>query len=234
MAGGSLPTEGSRRRRVSPVPMLVVGAVVAVLLIAGGIWFALGGAVGSGDDKDGSVEVPAEGTGEEYAELEEELRTVLDKNPDDIDARRSLAAVLAAQGKYDEAIREYTQITSEDPSDDEAFYQLAILERQTGLTEDALKHLQAAVDISPEATYLDDLARTSMQVGRYEDAIAAWKRLLEDDGLEPQRRAEILSALASAYQDAKMYEEAKAALQEAVALMPEDEELKARLEAMGN
>lgn len=233
MAERAVPSDGPRRRRVSPVPMLVIAAVVAVLLIAGGVWLALGGADET-EGADEAIEVPAEGTGAEYAALEEELKAVLDKNPDDIDARRSLAAVLSAQGKYDEAIREYQNITSADPSDDESLYQLAILERQTGLVDDALKHLQAAVDISPEATYLDDLARTSMQVGRYEDAIAAWQRMLEDDGLEPQRRAEILGALASAYQDAKMYEEAKAALQEAVALMPEDEELKARLDAMGN
>lgn len=229
----AVPIEGSRRRRVLPVPLLAVIAAIAVLAIAGGVWLAVRGTDGR-EESAVAIDVPAEETSDEYTVLEKELRAVIEDNPEDLDARRSLAVVLARAGKYDEAIRQYQEIINVDATDDESLYGLAILERQTGLTEDALMHLQAAVDISGEATYLDDLARTCMQVGRYEDAIAAWKRVLEGENLEPQRRAETLGALASAYQDAKMYEEAKAALQEAVALMPEDANLRARLEAMGN
>jgi tetratricopeptide (TPR) repeat protein len=211
--------------------MLIIGAAV-VLAVGAGLWFALGAGDGSTSEED--IEVPAEASTEQYAALEAELTAVVERNPNDLDARRSLAAVLTKQGKYDEAIRQYEEIINADATDDESLYALAILERQTGLTDDALKHLQAAVDIAGEAKYLDDLARTSMQVGRYEDAIAAWRRMLEDETLEPARRADILGALSSAYQDAKMYDEARAALQEAVALMPEDENLKARLEALGS
>ncbi len=233
MTETTAPTEGPKRRRLLPVPLLVLTAAVAVLAIAGGVWLGIRGA-GGAKDSGGAIDVPAEGTTEEYAALEAELIAFLEKNPDDLDARRSLASVLSEQGKYDEAIRQYNQVIDADGTDAESLYEVAILQRQTGLIDDALKSFQAAVDISGETKYLDDFARTCMQVGRYEDAIEEWKRVLEDESLEPQRRAETLGALAQAYQDAKKYEEAKAALQEAVALMPEDENLRARLEAMGN
>jgi tetratricopeptide (TPR) repeat protein len=221
----------TKRRRLVSIPVLAVIGAVAVLAIAGGVWYAVSRGSSSSAEE---VEVPVEGTTEEYAALETELAAFLEKNPDDLDARRSLASVLSKQGKYEDAIREYNQVIDADATDHASLYEVGILQRQTGLIDDALKSLQAAVDITGEAKYLDDFARTCMQVGRYEDAIAAWLRVLEDQGLEPQKRAETLGALSQAYQDAKKYDEAKAALQEAVALMPDDANLKARLEAMGN
>jgi len=233
MTDATVETNGAPRRRFVSLPVLGLIALIAVVAIGVGVWFAL---TSGGDEatENAEIEVPAEASVDEYAEIEAELVALLEENPNDIDAHRLLASVLAKQGKYEDAIREYNRVIDARPEDADALYEVAILQRQSGLTDDALRSLETAVGITGDVKHLDEYARTCMQVGKFDEAIDAWKRVLESEDLTPEVRANTLGALSQAYQDAKLYDEAKAALQEAVALMPDDANLKARLEAMEN
>lgn len=162
----------------------------------------------------------------------EDLEAIVESDPDDLEARELLALSYAAVGENESAIEQYAYVIERDSTNHAALYRAAVLERIVGKTDDAIEHLEAAADLSSDPTYTDDLARTYMQVGRFEDAAAAWGRLLADDSLATEGRIEILRVQADAYQSAKDYDSAIAALEEAVQLAPNDEALKTRLEAL--
>lgn len=227
MTDATNETNGRKRRRIVSVPVVVAIAVLIVLAVGTGVFFALNGPKGDLGAAKKALEAG------DYAAAENEAAEVVAHAEDDIDARKVLADALVGQGKNDEAIKQYTQIVKAAPKDDEALYDLAILERQAGNPQDALKHLQTAADITGSVEYLDEYARTCMQVSKFDEAIAAWRTVLESSELSPQVRADTLGALAQAYQDARRYDEARQALVEALTLLPDDPNLKARLESLG-
>jgi len=83
--------------------------------------------------------------------------------------------------------------------------------------------------IQADTTYLDELARTLMQTGDFETAAELWGQALEDESLPQENRVEILKLQADAYSNARNYEEARVALEKALALAPNDEAVKALL-----
>lgn len=168
----------------------------------------------------------------DFAAAVDELTLLIANEPDNLAARELLALALAATGENDAAIEQYAYVIEKNPAAHESLYRAAVLERLVGSPEAAITHLEAAVELDGNPTYLDDLARTYMQVGRYEDAATAWGRLLSGDQLETEGRVEILRVQADAYQNAKDYDSAIASLEEAVALAPNDEALQARLDAL--
>ncbi len=168
----------------------------------------------------------------EFAQAEEQATKIVETEPDNFDARKILALALAAQGKNDEAIEQYVYVVDRRPDEDATLYQVAMLERVVGKTEDAISHLEAAVQLKADSSYMDDLARTYMQVGRYQEAADLWGRVLEDDSLDEASRVELLKLQAKAYEDGRMYDEARAALDKALFLAPNDEDLKKRIEAL--
>lgn len=169
----------------------------------------------------------------DFAESAQQLETLIEQKADDLDARRLYALVLAAQGENEKAIEQYAAVIKAEAEDHETLYRMALLERLIGKTESAIAHFEEAVEIQAEDTYVDELARTYMQVGKYAEAAKAWGSLLEDQSLALESRVEILKLQADAFQGAKDYDAARTALQEAVKLAPNDGDLKLKLEALG-
>lgn len=225
-------TSGTKRPRFISFPVLVVvaGAIVSVAVAA----LLLYVMPGSGETAQESRLYRATKAYEkgDLVVAESELQDIVEGDPTDLEARATFGLTLRDLGKIDEAVEQYRVIVKAEPSDDAALYQLALLERLAGDSESAMKHLAAAIDVDEQAAYCDELARTAIQLGRYEEAIAAWRRALKDQSLEPSRKAELLAALSQAYQDSKMYTEAKQALVDALALTPDNADLKVRLEAL--
>ena len=168
----------------------------------------------------------------EYADSEEALEELVTEDPGDPEARKALAQALTAQGRNDEALEQYAAIIAEDPKDHESLYAMAVLERLLGDSVNAIKHFEAAVDVTNEMTYLDDLALTYVQVGRYQDAVDCWQQVLETEQLDEATQAELYAAMATAYEGMRDYGSARAALEQALALTPNDENLRARLKSM--
>lgn len=168
----------------------------------------------------------------EFAQAEKSLRALLKESPDDLDVLRTLALALAAQGKNDEAIQTYVQIVEKDPKDHASLYRLALLERLSGAPKDAADHLRAALELkSKDPSYTDELARTLMSLGDYQQAATVWGSLLKDDELPAENRKTMLVLQGQAYQAAKDYTRAERAYSAALKIDPDDAALRDRVEA---
>ncbi len=220
-----------RRRAVRPTAIIVVA--VLVLVASGavvGLLLTRGEREGVRDD---SLAVAREAYAEaRFADAEAAAQAVLARDATAIDARRLLAMSLAAQGKNEAAIDAFGAVVEAYPSDHESYYRMAVLERLIGRIDAAIEHFERALGIKEDPVYADELARTYAQVGRYADAIARWRVVLESTTLNEAQRAQTYAAMASAYEGLRDYERAREMLRKAVELAPNDESLKTRLEAI--
>lgn len=169
----------------------------------------------------------------EFSDAETKLAAVVEESPDNLEARRTLALALAAQGKNGEAIDQYRKVIDANADDHVSLYRMALLERQEGSLEDAVEHLERAVELNRDDSYVDELARTYMQVEKYAEAAEAWGSLVEDEGRAPESAAQLLGLQADALQLAGDIEGARGALERALELAPDDAGLKAKLEGLG-
>lgn len=158
------------------------------------------------------------------------LREALENDPDNLEARRMLALVLAAQGSLEAAIGEYERVVAEDPSDHPSFYRMALLKRQLGDSQEAAMDLAEAAKLNPnDASYFDELARTLLQLGKPTEAADAWQSVLELPNIDDETRKSVLVLQAEAYVEAKDLGKAAASLKAASELDPADAGIKARL-----
>lgn len=226
-------TNGFGRRMSLLKPLgfaaILLAVVVGVWILAEGESVTFPGEQDSDADLTAALDSHRSG---DYAEAEASLATLVAEDPEDLDARSALAEALAAQGKNQEALVQLEAVVSQDSHDHEALHEMAVLERLLGDSVAAVRHFEAAVEVAPEAAYLDDLALTYVQLGRYDEAVTVWKRLLEMDDFDEAGRARVYAAMATAYEGAREYDGARRALEQALALTPNDEILRARLEAM--
>ncbi|MCL4079189.1 tetratricopeptide repeat protein [Coriobacteriia bacterium Es71-Z0120] len=219
------------RKVLRPVAVVVVLVVVVAALAFVGwkVWSAPEGKA----QREASLEAASQAYNDgKFAEAEQMASDVLVSNPGSIEAKKLLAMTLAAQGKNEEAIAVFSEVVGADPKDHESFYRMAVLERLIGRTADAITHFEKAVSLKKDRAYADELARTYVQVGRYEDAIEQWQTVVADGALDEAQKAQVYAAMASAYEGLRNYENARAMLKEALHLTPNDEQLKARLAAL--
>ncbi len=166
-----------------------------------------------------------------YAEAERLGEAVVKARPDDIDARRMLGLVLSASGDAKGAIEQFDSVLEARPRDHETLFRRAVLRRGTGDTAGAISDLRSAARLSsPTTTYLEELAKTLQMDGQYEDAAAAWARLLENAGLTTVQRIAFLKQSASALESAGREQDADEAWEKVLELEPQDADA---LEALG-
>jgi tetratricopeptide (TPR) repeat protein len=220
--------------RTPPQPLRAIG----VVLLAVSLSASLAGCEVFSGAEDGSTSGEA-ATGQElydqgeFGAAIEELEATLDDDPADVDARRTLGLAYAATGNLEAAIEQYVIIIEQEPDDHVSHYRLALWERQVGDADMAATHLEAAVAIEDsDPSYLDELARTYMQLGREQRAAEAWGALLESEGLDDEGRKTILVLRAEAFIAAGMPGEARAAYEAAIEVDPSDASLVERLEAL--
>jgi tetratricopeptide (TPR) repeat protein len=108
-------------------------------------------------------------------------QAAVDQDPDNTDAKRGLAAALAASGQMDAAAKVNSEILGTDPQDPQALIREAGIQSQKGDYEGALTTLKKAEALvsngaDPELTYNEALAYDGL--GRYDEAIKALKGLL--------------------------------------------------------
>lgn len=167
----------------------------------------------------------------DYVGSEAVLEQMVAENEDDLDARKALAEVYAVQGKNAEAIEQYAAVVEADAGDHVSLYRIALLERLMGDSLASITHLEASVDVERREAYLNDLALTYVQVGRYADAVEAWQEVLDTGDLDEAAQAGVYSAIATAYEGMRDYASARSALETACSLLPNDPDLKVRLES---
>jgi tetratricopeptide (TPR) repeat protein len=108
-------------------------------------------------------------------------RAALQQDPDNTDAKRGLAAALAASGQMEAAAKVNSQILQTDPQDPQALIRAGEIQRQKGDYEQALTtfkkaEAQLSNDKDPELIYNEAL--TYAGLGRFEESIRAVKQLL--------------------------------------------------------
>lgn len=150
-------------------------------------------------------------------------QAAVDDDPDNIDAKRGLAAALKDSGQMDAAVKVYAQILGNDPQDAQSLIREADIERQQGHYEQALatlKRAQALVSDNEELSY--NLALTYDALGRFDDSIKTLKGLLTAnlpaDGkytdADRSNRALFLDRLAIVDREANRTDDAVAAYKE--------------------
>jgi tetratricopeptide (TPR) repeat protein len=106
-------------------------------------------------------------------------QATLNVDPDNTDAKRGLAAALAAAGQMDAASKIYTQILGTDPQDPQALIHQAEIQRQQGDYEKSLATLKVAQSLvaeNPELSFNQALDYDAL--GRYNDSIQTLRAIL--------------------------------------------------------
>jgi tetratricopeptide (TPR) repeat protein len=161
-------------------------------------------------------------------------RRSLEVNPGLADVHFSLGNALRLQGRTDEAIHEYEKAARQDPSSEEALVNLGSCLLASGRAEEALERFQQAL-LLPPSTVLENLqaARALLVLGRPAEALARAERA---SALAQQQNPDVLETLAEACLAAGELERSAAALERALALVPDQragrvqrERLRARL-----
>ncbi|MBW4039555.1 MAG: tetratricopeptide repeat protein [Acidobacteria bacterium] len=156
-------------------------------------------------------------------------KAALAEDPDNTDAKRGLAAALAASGQMDAAAKINADILKTDPQDPQALIREAEIQRQKGDFAQALVTLKKAEGLvsvggDPELSYNEALVYDGL--GRFDDAIKTLKQLLATrastdgkyTGGELSNRALFLDLLGSAARQVGNTGEAIAAFEQMGAL----------------
>ena len=95
-------------------------------------------------------------------------------------SHRTLGMIYVAQKEHEQALAAVEKAIALDPNDDWAYAQLGEILRFAGRGEEALDLVQQAMRLNPHypAFYLHFLSNAYWSLGRYEETIAAEKRLL--------------------------------------------------------
>lgn len=114
-------------------------------------------------------------------------REYLAAEPDSVQARSNLGAVLARAGRYDEAIAEYDRALGKSPDNPAILLNLGLAYYKTGRHAEAAARFERAVSLSPQfkeqVTLL--LAVCYNNLGRYKDAVALLAPIEKDKAGDP-------------------------------------------------
>lgn len=203
--------------------------VVAAALVSGAVGCSLAGEKSQVEPSELGTATKAYNAGD-FSGAEKSLAKALDESPTDRKALELMALVQAAQGKNKQAISQYGRMVEADPDDHASWYRMALLERVVGDSKKSETHLATALKLEPgNRGYADELARTKMGLGKYEEAAVLWGVLAESDEVNKEGQKELLVLQGQAYQSAKDYKNAKKAFRAALKLDPKDDALEERV-----
>lgn len=157
---------------------------------------------------------------------EAELRSALEADPDDVEAKHVLALVLRALGQRQEASFLLAAVVAANPDDAESWSNYGALLRELGLIEQSLHALETAVKLEPRnpialnnlGTALIDAGDTAQGRARFEEALA----------LKPAYADAQINLARASFESGKI-EEAKKLVSSAIALDPTSAEAQNRL-----
>lgn len=122
--------------------------------------------------------------------------TVLDRlimlAPDNVNNYANAAWLLWSSNKTDEALRYYQLAIANNPTNPDAYFivgQYYFLNRRQ--FSEALPYLQKAVDLGGPSMQRHLYAHCLEKVGRTDDALAAWRKILADDPTDDVAQKEI-------------------------------------------
>jgi Flp pilus assembly protein TadD len=163
---------------------------------------------------------------EDYRSASALWTRTLEVRPDQLRARINLANALDREGKIDLALLEAERAMREHPNNPAAHHALGNVLVRAGRLDEALPHLRAAAEGEPmngEAHYL--LGNALARRGQLDEAL---RHLIEAKRLDP-RRLEVNADIGAVFDLRRMPARAIPYLQEALAIIPHDEESRLNL-----
>lgn len=156
-----------------------------------------------------------------------EFRKLVEIKPKDAEAHQLLGEALYYTGAYDEALKEENKALDLDSEFYRARYGKSIVQAKLGQTEESRREYETAHDTDPldiDAWY--DWATEMSEMGRYDEAIKAFKEILEDAPDYPRPvRVDLGNALIRAGREKEGYQEHK----QAKTLDPDDPSIPAEI-----
>ena len=160
-------------------------------------------------------------------------RKALDLEPDNLDVERALAADLTSANEADSALSAWKDIAASDPTDPEAWSQIAEIDEQNGKIDDALAAIKKARELDADSLkYQFDEARIDYIAGRLDDAAKIFEGLAsatehpsgQYSAEEKQNYRLILDNLAEIYKEESKVDQEVAQYQKMTVLGGEGEE----------
>jgi Flp pilus assembly protein TadD/TolB-like protein len=146
------------------------------------------------------------------------LRTLLEGDPSNPDARRNLAQSLAAMGRTGDAEQEFRRVLREQPGHWSAHNAFATFLLSEGRVDEAVRQFVHALDLAPEEpSALSNLGVALLLADELQGATRAFQRSLALGETAPA-----LSNLGTAYYYGKRMEDAAAVFERATSLVPND------------
>lgn len=153
----------------------------------------------------------------EFAASADELRTVLEENPQNVFARRLLARSFLGLGRPEEGVREYERLLEHAPRDAEALNTLGTLALRAGRLDEAERRLREASDASPwDPRIRSNLALVRVRRGDLRGAEEMMARVVRED----PRSAEAALNLAALYRRTGRPREAERTLRDLLERSP--------------
>lgn len=106
------------------------------------------------------------------------FRKALELEPDNLDVERALASDLTATGQADSALSAWKDIAAGDPTDPDAWSQIAEIDERDGKLNDALAAIKKARDLASDSLKLEfEEARIQYVAGHLDDAAKLFEQL---------------------------------------------------------
>jgi len=156
------------------------------------------------------------------AEAAEDFREMVALDPRDATARMYLGIALARAGDRKAALEQYLEALRLAPNNGGVHYNLGVVLTALGSEAEAIEHFQAAVQSDPQLTQAHfQLANLLMRKGRYGEAAPEYAAVI---GMEPRNGfARLMEAMALVR--VKAYARARAKLEQALLVLPDDADL---------
>ncbi|MBX9723794.1 MAG: tetratricopeptide repeat protein, partial [Candidatus Obscuribacterales bacterium] len=164
-----------------------------------------------------------------------ELNTALYQNPNSFPAHQAMGEAYQAQGNNNAAIAEYHKSTSIKPENPEVYLHISDIRESRGDLELSISELRGALELMPDNPDLHQrIADESLTLGKLDDAIKEYEKVMQaNPGNAPAAkgltRAYFLKAekeTGGAFFSSNDFESAKAQLDKAVQMNPNDMELR--------
>ncbi|CUQ65386.1 tetratricopeptide repeat protein [Candidatus Nitrospira inopinata] len=154
-------------------------------------------------------------------QVEETAKKVLDKNPNQVEARTLTIAVQAVRGDRDGALTAAEALAKDHPTDPSAATLLATLYLALGRTADVEPVMQRAIDANPtDLQLLDSFASALTRLEKFDKAEAVLKKIIEAEPKNLDHRIR----LAGFYDERRRFDDAESVLREVIKLDPENEQ----------
>lgn len=128
----------------------------------------------------------------------ETYRAAVESDPDNVDARRSLAIALLDMGDAAAAVSELEAAVELEPNNAQLHFDLGNARQTQGKTKAAIDALTRAIEITPDyASALFNRANAHMRENRWTDALSDLQRLLELDPTHSRARYQRAMAMAN-------------------------------------